>query len=99
MKPRAALPFAAIAVLLLGPTAPAASQALANHDSNAPVDVDADRLEVQDRQDRAVFSGNVRVRQGGLNLDAGRLTVVYAGDPGSGLQVQRPKIVRTGSGM
>ena len=29
------------------------------HDSNAPVDVGADRIEVQDRADRAIFSGNV----------------------------------------
>nr|WP_167956234.1 LptA/OstA family protein [Sphingomonas jejuensis] len=76
-------------LLLLGPATPAPAQALANHNSNAPVDVDADRFEVQDRQDRAVFSGNVRVRQGGLNLDAQRLTIAYQGGPSSGVTIQR----------
>ena len=38
--------------------------ALKGHDSNAPVDVDADRIEVQDRADRAMFAGNVKARQG-----------------------------------
>jgi len=58
---------------------PAAAQALRNHNSNAPVDFEADRIEVQDRADRAVLSGNVRVRQGNLALDAARLTVAYTG--------------------
>lgn len=78
-----------LSLLLAVPAAPALAQALANHNSNAPVDVDADRFEVQDRQDRAVFSGNVRVRQGGLNLDAQRLTIAYQGGPTSGVTIQR----------
>ena len=57
---------------------PVGAQALKNHDSNAPVDFSADRIEVQDRADRVVVSGNVKVRQGGLSLDAARLTVAYA---------------------
>jgi lipopolysaccharide export system protein LptA len=58
---------------------PASAQALRGHNANAPVDVDADRIEVQDRADRAIFAGNVKVRQGGLSLDAARLTVAYSG--------------------
>lgn len=69
--------------------APAIGQSLANHNSNAPVDVEADRIEVQDRSDRAVFSGNVKVRQGGLALDSARLTVAYANGGGSGPNIQR----------
>lgn len=65
------------------------AQSLKGHDTNAPVDVNADRLEVQDRADRAVFTGNVRVRQGGLALNAGRLTVAYAGAAGSGVSIKR----------
>ena len=38
--------------------------ALKGHDSNAPVDVTADRIEVQDRADRAIFAGNVHVTPG-----------------------------------
>lgn len=68
---------------------PALAQALKNHNANAPVDVEADRIEVQDRADRAVFSGNVKVRQAGLALDAARLTVAYASSGGSGPDIQR----------
>ncbi len=61
--------------------------ALKGHDSNQPVDVAADRIEVQDRADRAVFSGNVHVTQGELALDAARLTVAYSS--GGGIQIRR----------
>ena len=61
--------------------------ALKGHDSSAPVDVSADRLEVQDRSDRAVFAGNVHVKQGDLALDTERLTVAYSGN--AGVQIRR----------
>jgi lipopolysaccharide export system protein LptA len=51
--------------------------ALKGHDANAPIDVAADRIEVQDRSDRAVFAGNVHVRQAAMTLDTARLTVAY----------------------
>ena len=64
--------------------------ALKGHNSNAPVDVTADRIEVQDRADRAVFLGNVHVTQAELTLDTPRLTVAYAGGQGnSGVQIKR----------
>jgi lipopolysaccharide export system protein LptA len=65
--------------------------ALKGHDSNAPVDVTADRIEVQDRADRAIFAGNVHVTQGELTLDTPRLTVAYTGSQGSsgGVQIKR----------
>jgi lipopolysaccharide export system protein LptA len=52
--------------------------ALKGHNSNAPVDVTADRIEVQDRADRAIFAGNVHVKQEDLTLDTDRLTVAYS---------------------
>lgn len=61
--------------------------ALKGHNSNAPVDVTADRIEVQDRADRALFAGNVHVRQAELSLDTERLTVAYSS--GNGVQIQR----------
>lgn len=61
--------------------------ALKGHDSSAPVDVSAERLEVQDRSDRAVFVGNVHVKQGDLALDTARLTVAYSGN--GGVQIRR----------
>jgi lipopolysaccharide export system protein LptA len=51
------------------------AQALANHNSNAPVDFAANVIEVQDRSDRVVISGNVRVTQAGMSLTAQRMTV------------------------
>ncbi len=68
---------------------PASGQALKGHNSNAPVDVEADRIEVQDRADRALFVGNVRAVQQGLTMTAARLTVAYANGAGSGVEIQR----------
>jgi lipopolysaccharide export system protein LptA len=68
--------LAAATLLALGPAAGQVS-ALKGHNSNAPVDVAADRIEVQDRADRAVFSGNVVIKQNELTLTAARVTVAY----------------------
>ena len=54
-----------------------ATSALKGHNRDAPIDVSADRIEAQDRVDRAIFSGNVKVRQADLTLDTQRLTVSY----------------------
>lgn len=61
--------------------------ALRGHDADAPIDVAADRIEVQDRSDRAVFAGNVHVRQAALTLDTDRLTVAYTS--AGGVQIRR----------
>jgi len=76
-----------LALLPVLAVAPALGQGVRGFDSNAPVDVAADRIEVQDRANRAVFSGNVVVRQGNMTMNAARLTVVYAG--GESVRIQR----------
>ena len=64
--------------------------ALKGHNSNAPVDVTADRIEVQDRADRAIFAGNVHVTQAELTLETPRLTVAYSGQAGgANVQIRR----------
>lgn len=63
------------------------AQAIAGHNSNAPVDYAADRIELQDRQNRVVLSGNVDITQAGLRLRAARTTVAYS-DAGA-LSIQR----------
>ena len=63
------------------------TSALKGHDSNAPIDVSADRIEVQDRADRAIFAGGVHVTQGELTLETQRLTVAYSSS--GGVQIQR----------
>jgi lipopolysaccharide export system protein LptA len=61
--------------------------ALKGHDSKAPIDLAADRAEAQDRADRAIFAGNVIVKQGELTLRTARLTVAYANQ--NGLDINR----------
>ena len=82
------LRFLLLAPLLVA-VAPASGQqgGRAGFNSNSPVDVDADRIEVQDRADRAIFSGNVIVRQGNMTMNAARLTVFYTNT--SGVNVER----------
>ena len=63
------------------------AQAIAGHNSNAPVNFGADRIELQDRQNRVVLSGNVDITQAGLRLQAARTQLNYT-DAGS-LQIQR----------
>ena len=78
--------FALAAAGLLG-LQQLAAQAISGHNSNAPVDYSADRIELQDKQNRVVLSGNVKITQAGLNINAARVTVAYT-DTGS-LQIQR----------
>ena len=63
------------------------AQSIAGHNSNAPVDYGADRIELQDRQNRVVLSGNVVISQAGLRLSAAR-TLVNFSDTGT-LRIQR----------
>jgi lipopolysaccharide export system protein LptA len=70
----------------------AGAQAIAGHNSNAPVNYAADRIELQDRQNRVVLAGNVDIDQAGLRIRAARTQVNYS-DAGS-LKIQR--ILATG---
>lgn len=63
------------------------AQVFPGHNTDAPVDYAADRIELQDKQDRVVLSGNVDISQAGLRLQAAR-TVVNFTDAGS-LKLQR----------
>ncbi|MDR2857245.1 MAG: LptA/OstA family protein [Novosphingobium sp.] len=63
------------------------AQGIAGHDSNAPVNYAADRIELQDRAKRVILSGNVAITQGDLRMQAARTMVAYT-DAGS-LQIQR----------
>lgn len=76
---------AALGALAFGSVAGA--QALAGFDSNQPVDYAADRIELQDRQNRVVLAGNVVISQGDLRLTAARTTVAYTSQ--GSLRIQR----------
>lgn len=47
--------------------------------SRDPIEIEADELEVQDREKTAVFRGNVRLVQGPTTLRASSITVYYDG--------------------
>jgi lipopolysaccharide export system protein LptA len=76
----------------------ATSQAFRGHNSRAPIALNADRIVVLERTNRAILSGNVRVRQGDMTLTAGQIVVAYTGggagsvsrmDATGGVTVQR----------
>ena len=81
----AAFAAAGLAALAFGSFASA--QGIAGFNSNQPVSYAADRIELQDRQNRVVLSGDVVITQGDLRLTAGRTTVAYT-DAGA-LRIQR----------
>lgn len=57
-------------------------------DPNAPVEVSADSLNVDQDSGTAVFAGNVVVGQGDLRLNAGQVQVVYAAETGDIAQLR-----------
>ena len=65
----------------------AQGQAIAGFNSDAPVNYAADRIELQDKQERVVLSGNVDITQGDLRVRAARTLVAY-NNAGS-LKIQR----------
>lgn len=77
----AALAFASLSAAAVGAQG---VSALKGHDSDAPADISADRIELQDRADRAIFSGRVHVTQGDLTIDSARMTVAYSRAPAAG---------------
>ena len=84
---RRAVSAAVVLAIGLGGLQSLTAQSISGHDSNAPVNYAADRIELQGKQDRVVLSGNVDVTQAGLRVRAAQ-TVVDFTDAGS-LQIQR----------
>lgn len=79
---------AAFLILALAAAAPATAQT--RHDTNAPVNVAADHIELQDRANRAVFAGNVQVQQAEMTLRAQRIVLTYTGQiEGGNPQISR----------
>jgi lipopolysaccharide export system protein LptA len=84
---RTALPsrLVALALALLGASAPAGAQTAPGRDrafgglgtNKEPINIDADRLDVFDKESRAVFAGNVVAVQGDTTMKCTTLTVFY----------------------
>jgi lipopolysaccharide export system protein LptA len=77
--------FGATIVLMSGITSHA--QGIGSHDSRAPVSYAADRIELQDRQNRIILAGNVELEQAGLALESSRMLVNY--DDSGSLRIDR----------
>ncbi|SOB79894.1 lipopolysaccharide export system protein LptA [Sphingomonas guangdongensis] len=87
-------------LLMLAIAAPALAQT--RHNTSAPIDFNAGYIELQDRANRAILSGDVNVRQAEMTLTAQRMTVNYTGqvvdgspqvsrlDASGGVTVTRP---------
>ena len=56
------------------------SPAGAQDQNDAPVDIKSDRLTIHQKEQRAVFEGNVKTVQGELKIICEKLTVTYAGE-------------------
>lgn len=83
MLASASFVLTSVAILSTGGGTSAQAQSLANHNSSAPVDFDAGVIEVQDRADRVILAGGVRVTQAGLTVSAPRMTVAYSRQGGT----------------
>lgn len=69
--------------------------------SNDPIQIEADRLEVRDPEKLAIYSGNVRVRQGQTILEAPEIRIHYDGSPpaaGSGNGAPGSQVTRIEAG-
>lgn len=95
MTRRFLVPTHALAILLVLPAlvhvGPAAAQtsALAKHNTEAPVDFDADHVEVRDNDQQALLTGSVRITQGTLTLTADQVKMFYRRAPGKQPEIQR----------
>lgn len=86
-RPALLFPLAGAGLAVLTLAGSASGQGIAGFNSNAPVNYEADRIELQDKQKRVILSGNVDIRQGDLAMRAARTVVAYT-ENGS-VQIQR----------
>ncbi|GAB4146223.1 MAG: hypothetical protein Tsb0016_16590 [Sphingomonadales bacterium] len=79
--------------LVMALPAPAATaqdvSALRQHDVEQPIDIAADRVEVREKQNEALFEGAVEVRQGDMTMQADSLKVFYNRDDQDRLTIER----------
>lgn len=54
------------------------------HNSAAPIDFASDRIELQDKANRVLLTGNVKITQAEMTLTAARMTVTYTGQIANG---------------
>ena len=69
--------LAAFTFSMIGTLAAQEISVLKGHETEKPIDIVAERLEVRDRENIAIFTGSVEANQGDLNFKADRITVYY----------------------
>lgn len=86
IRSAAALSFAALSLAC----APALAQSAVESrltglrlNGNEPIEIESDKLEVREAENKAIFTGNVSVTQGPTIMKSGVMTVYYAKDGGS----------------
>ena len=79
--------------LSLAVASPAFAQ---GRNSQAPINLNADHIELQDKANRALFTGNVVVKQAEMTLNAQRMTVSYAGQISTGASPEAQRIDASG---
>lgn len=77
IKQAYALPFALILIAINWTTAAQEISALRDHNTDQPIDITADELEVRQKDNLAIFKGQVVVTQGDLRFLSETLTVYY----------------------
>jgi lipopolysaccharide export system protein LptA len=82
-------PLLALMFFISGASAEAQS-VLKDHDTYQPLDITAERLEMKQKQGRAIFKGAVKVVQGNMVLSSETLTVFYKAAEGE----EKPAISR-----
>lgn len=94
--------IAATAALVITAGLAGSAMSQTRHNTNAPIDFAAQSIELQDRANRAILSGGVKITQANMTLTAARVTVSYTGqvidgspsvsrfDASGGVTVSRP---------
>lgn len=69
--------FQTVAILMSTATATAQSTSGFKHDSTQPIEIASDTLEVRQADQKAIFAGDVRARQGKAYMQANTFEVTY----------------------
>ena len=72
----------ALLIAAAGPAFAQTSSTGIKLDGDKPIQIESDKLEVREQENKAIFTGNVSVVQGTTLMKAGVMTVFYAKDAG-----------------
>lgn len=79
-------PIPLVMALAISASVPAAAQQ--SHDSSAPIDFGAEHIEIQERANRVMLTGAVKITQAEMTLNSSRMTLSYTGE------ITNPQVTR-----